>query len=227
MKLYLDPGHGGTDSGAVGNGLQEKNLTLDIALRIRDLLLKNFSDVSLRLSRTTDIYKSLAERTMDANSWGADYYLSIHINSVSNTSASGYEDYIHDSLSDSSTTARYQKILHEEITALNSLHDRGVKKANFHVLRESSMPAFLSENGFISNANDAAKMKDPAWRQKVAQGHVNGLAKAFNLMPVTVDETHRVIVDGVQVGAYQNDQNVIDAVKRYLKSAKRIVVERI
>src|SRR4051794_5294066 len=160
LKLFLDPGHGGTDSGAVGNGLREKDLTLDIALRIRDLLINNYNDVVVRISRTTDITRSLAERTNDANAWGANYYLSIHINAFNGT-ASGYEDYIHDSLSDTSLTAQYRNILHEEVIKVNGLFDRGKEKANFHVLRESNMPAMLSENGFIDNVSDTEKLKDP------------------------------------------------------------------
>jgi N-acetylmuramoyl-L-alanine amidase len=225
LKLYLDPGHGGTDSGAVGNGLKEKDLTLDIALRIRDLL-NNYNDVEVRMSRSTDTDRSLTERTNDANSWGANYFLAVHINSF-NGSASGYEDYIHDSLSDTSTAAKYRNDLHEEIVKVNGLTDRGKKKANFHVLRESNMPAILTENGFIDNASDAAKLKDPNWRQKVAQGHVNGLVKAFNLTPKAKSEMHRVIVDGVQIGAYQDDQNVLNAVAQHLPTATKIMIEKV
>jgi N-acetylmuramoyl-L-alanine amidase len=180
MKLYLDPGHGGSDPGAQGNGLQEKNITLDIALKIRAILLNNYENIEVMMSRTSDIFKSLTERTNEANAWGADYYLSIHCNAF-NGSALGYEDYIHNALSDSSATAAYRRIIHEEVTKVNQLTNRGMKKANFHVLRESTMPAFLSENGFIDNPHDGALMKQAAWRQDVAQGHANGVAKAFNL----------------------------------------------
>ncbi len=184
FKLYLDPGHGGTDPGAVGNGLKEKDLNLDIALRIRDILINNYSDISVKMSRTTDTFITLAQRTKEANTWKADYFLSIHINAF-NGAAFGYEDYIHSSLSNTSLTAQYRDILHEEITNVNELYDRGKKKANFHVLRETKMPAMLTENGFIDNVNDAAKMNDPNWRQKVAQGHVNGLVRAFKLTPIS------------------------------------------
>lgn len=180
MKLYLDPGHGGTDPGAQGNGLNEKDVTLDIALKIRNILTNSYESVDIKMSRTTDVSKSLSERTTEANSWGADYYLSIHINAASG-SAQGYEDYIYSGLSDSSTTAKYQSTIHEEVIRKNQLNDRGRKKANFHVLRESTMPAFLSENGFIDNSHDAALMKQSSWRQDVAQGHANGVAIAFNL----------------------------------------------
>ncbi|MEH7331214.1 N-acetylmuramoyl-L-alanine amidase [Neobacillus drentensis] len=182
MKLYLDPGHGGTDPGAQGNGLNEKDLTLDIALKIRNILLNNYENIEVMMSRTGDITKSLSQRTNEANAWKADFYMSIHINANSGT-ATGYEDYIHTSLSDNSTTAKYRDIIHAEVIKLNQLRDRGKKKANFHVLRESKMPAMLSENGFIDNPQDAALMKQTSWRQNVAQGHANGIALAFNLKP--------------------------------------------
>lgn len=182
MKFYIDPGHGGSDPGAQGNGLQEKNLALDIALKIRSILENNYENVEIRMSRTSDITKSLIQRTDEANAWGADFYLSIHINSF-NGSARGYEDYIHSSLSDNSATARYRDIIHTEVLKLNQLSDRGKKKADFHVLRETTMDAMLSENGFIDNAQDAALMKLESWRSNVAQGHANGIAKAFNLSP--------------------------------------------
>ncbi|NWQ42319.1 N-acetylmuramoyl-L-alanine amidase [Bacillus sp. EB106-08-02-XG196] len=180
MKLYLDPGHGGSDPGAVGNGLREKDITLDIALKIRSILTNNYENVQVMMSRTGDTSKTLSQRTNEANSWGADFYLSIHCNAF-NGAARGYEDYIHTSQSSSSVTGQYQTIIHAEVMKLNQLQDRGQKKANFHVLRESAMPALLSENGFIDNAQDAALMKQSSWRQQVAQGHANGVAKAFNL----------------------------------------------
>lgn len=180
FKLYLDPGHGGHDPGASGNGLKEKNINLDIALRIRDILQNDYKNTKVKMSRTTDTYVSLKKRTDEANSWNADYFLSIHCNSF-NGRASGYEDYIYEGLSKSSDTAQYRNTMHKEVTAVNRLHDRGRKKANFHVLRESRMSALLTENGFIDNDHDASLMKNPSWRQTVARGHVNGLARAFGL----------------------------------------------
>jgi N-acetylmuramoyl-L-alanine amidase len=180
MKLYLDPGHGGSDPGASGNGLNEKDITLDIALKIRTILVNNYENIEVKMSRTSDMAKNLSQRTNEANAWGADYYLSVHINAGGGT---GYEDYIYINVSDSSTTAKYQDIIHAEVIKMNQLHDRGKKKANFHVLRESKMPAFLSENGFIDHPQDAALMKQTSWRQNVAQGYANGIAKAFSLKP--------------------------------------------
>ncbi|TCP21917.1 N-acetylmuramoyl-L-alanine amidase [Scopulibacillus darangshiensis] len=204
FKLYLDPGHGGNDPGASGHGLEEKDITLDIALRIRRLL-NGYENVSVKMSRTDDNFISLDQRTNEANDWDADYFLSIHCNAF-NGSAHGYEDYIHDSLSDASITKRYQEIIHHEVNDLNRLTDRGQKKADFHVLRESIMPALLTENGFIDNAGDAAKMKDPSWRQKVAEGHVNGLMKAFKLKPKIAPINNQTLYK-VIAGAFKNKDN--------------------
>lgn len=213
MKLYLDPGHGGSDPGARGNGINEKDINLDIALRIRNISTNDYENVDVQMSRTDDSSKSLDQRTNEANSWGADYYLSIHCNAF-NGSAQGYEDYIHSSLTGSSQTAEYQDILHAEISRVNELTNRGQKKANFHVLRETSMSALLTENGFIDNAHDANLMKQSSWREKIAQGHVNGLEKAFNLQRKDNDSgtIYKVIA-----GSFQSRENA-DKRAAYLSS---------
>ncbi len=90
FKLYLDPGHGGSDSWAIGNNLKEKDVVLDIALRIRNILINEYENVDIKMSRTTDVYRTLNERTDEANSWEADYFLSIHVNSY-NGQVQGYE----------------------------------------------------------------------------------------------------------------------------------------
>lgn len=177
MKLFLDPGHGGSDSGASANGLLEKNLNLSISLKIRDKLMA-YEGIEVRMSRSTDTFLSLQQRTDDANKWGADYLLSIHINAGGGV---GYEDFIHDKLSDSSETAQIRNVIHAEIIQEVDFYNRGKKKANFHLVRESNMPAMLTENGFIDNKKDAEKLKSDAFLDQIAQGHVNGLVKAFGL----------------------------------------------
>ncbi|MGE7779021.1 N-acetylmuramoyl-L-alanine amidase [Peribacillus sp. NPDC097264] len=175
VKIYIDPGHGGKDSGTVGNGLKEKDLTLKIAKRIRELLAR-YKNVSTKMSRTGDTFPSLSARTNEANAWGADFFLSIHINAGG---GQGYEDYIYTSTNQ--VTKKYQDNIHTEILKLVDLKDRGQKTGNLHVLRESTMPALLTENGFIDNVSDASKLKKSAFIENLAQGHVNGIVKSFNL----------------------------------------------
>ena len=176
FKLFLDPGHGGSDPGAVGNGIREKDITLSIALKIRDILQSEYEEVEIKMSRTGDTFPSLRQRTNAANSWDADYFLSIHINAGGGT---GFESFVDTSVG--AATLEYQSIIHEEIAKVIGLRDRGEKQARYHVVHASRMPALLTENGFIDTTSDANKMKDPNWIDTVARGHVNGLARAFNL----------------------------------------------
>lgn len=180
-KIFIDSGHGGTDPGASGNGLSEKDLTLKISKRIADIL--GGYNCEVKLSRTVDQTLSLKQRTDDANKWGADYLLSVHINAGGGT---GYEDFIYNG-GVSANTTKYRDIIHAEVVkAIGSgVRNRGKKRANFHMLRESRMPAMLSESLFIDTKADADKLKSNAFIDKVAQGHANGLIKALGLKAKT------------------------------------------
>lgn len=203
IKIYIDPGHGGNDPGAVGNGLQEKNITLDLALRIRDILAHEYEGVAVKLSRSTDKTLSLAARTDEANSWGADYFLSIHVNAGG---GEGFETYIHDKAG--AETAAAQQAIHKAIMKRIGGKDRGAKKANYHVLRESNMRAILTENLFIDSAADAARLKNAALMENIARGHVEGLEAALKLMrrqepsAAPNGQLYRV-----QVGAFKEKEN--------------------
>jgi len=177
VKIFIDPGHGGRDSGASGHGLQEKDVTLKISKKIRDHL-KKYSEVHIKMSRTKDIFVSLTARTKEANEWGADYFLSIHINSGGGT---GFESYIYSGLTGKSKTNKYRDTIHKKVAKAIDMKDRGDKKANFHVLRESSMPAMLGENGFIDNKTNALKMKKEKWINQVGEAYAAGIAAAFDL----------------------------------------------
>src|SRR5699024_395226 len=176
-RIFVDEGHGERDPGSQANGIKEKDITLKIAKKVQQYL-GEYRGVSVKMSRTGDSYPNLTQRTNAANAWGADLFLSIHINAGGGT---GYEDYIYSTISSSSTTGKIQTDIHHEVMKKINMKDRGKKKANLHVLRESSMPAVLTENGFIDHRSDASKMKSQSWINDVARGHVNGIAKAFNL----------------------------------------------
>ncbi|MED4172381.1 N-acetylmuramoyl-L-alanine amidase [Halalkalibacterium halodurans] len=175
-KIFIDPGHGGSDPGAVANGLKEKDLVLTISRQIRDMILSEYQDVEVQMSRDSDIYLSLVERATLANKWGADYFCSVHINAGGGT---GFETFIHDSRP--SKSVAYQNVVHPAILAKMNVRDRGKKAANYAVLRLTKMPAILTENLFIDNVSDAKLLKDPVFLQQIAKGHVEGIAKAFGL----------------------------------------------
>ncbi|WP_400242568.1 N-acetylmuramoyl-L-alanine amidase [Niallia sp. JL1B1071] len=198
VKIFIDPGHGGSDSGAVGNGLLEKNITLMIAQQISNILQNEYEDIAIRMSRTGDATVSLSERTDAANNWNADFYLSIHINAGGGT---GFESYIYPGVG--APTSTYQKAIHEQVVTMTGFNDRGMKSANFHVLRETHMPALLTENGFIDTTSDANRLKDSTFIVKIARGHVDGLEKAFSLTKKQNDST----IYRVQIGAFTKKEN--------------------
>jgi len=178
VKIFIDPGHGGSDPGAVANGLKEKDLVLDISKRIRKYLNDNFTGHSIKMSRTTDKTVSLSGRANMANNWNADVFISVHINAGGGT---GYEDYIF-SGTVSNKTVSVRNTLHSEIMKqLSGIRNRGKKRANFAVLRQTKMPAVLTENLFIDTKSDADKLKSSSFLNKVAKGHAEGIAKAFKL----------------------------------------------
>lgn len=213
VKICLDAGHGGKDSGAIGNGLQEKDLTLDITLRINELL-KQYENVETILTRSTDIFVELDERAAIANRAKCDAFMCVHINSGGSvTTARGYQDHIFPNAN--SATVAYQNVIHEEVynyTYRGFTTDRGKEQNNFAVLRETNMIAILTENLFITTPAEAAFLRDANNRQKIAQGHVNGLVKYFGLKkktdaqpppaPPTTGKLYKV-----QVGAYGDKKN--------------------
>ena len=147
-KVYIDPGHGGNDSGAVGiDGALEKTVNLEMALKVEKLLKNQGLDV--RLTRKDDRTLSLKERVDLANNWSADCFVSSHCNAF-NKEAKGVETY---SLNDK--TSDLAKDIQEEILKTGAYTlNRGVKTANFYVLRNTKMRACLVELGFIDNFDE-------------------------------------------------------------------------
>lgn len=206
MKFVLDPGHGGHDPGAVANGLREKDLTLAIVKNIGRML-GEYEGAEVFYTRTDDRYLSLEERAAMANRIGADFFLSVHINAGGGT---GFESFIFNN-PDTKTIA-YQNVIHAEIMkAIGNVRDRGKKRANYAVLRETKMPAILTENLFIDNAGDAAKLKSDEFLSQIARGHVEGIAKAFGLKKKVTPQPQQNVSDGklyrVQVGSFSDRKN--------------------
>ncbi|MBU8589483.1 N-acetylmuramoyl-L-alanine amidase [Priestia megaterium] len=179
-KIVLDPGHGGEDPGAISleNGLREKDITLKIALYAKEFLLKN-SLASVKLTRENDVFIKLRERSKIAKRFKADFFVSIHVNAGGGT---GFESYIY--LETKDLTLAFQQSLHNEI--INTLHhqhesipNRGLKRANYAVLRETSMPAVLTENLFIER--DFELLKDEMFLKDLGEAHARGIAKFLKL----------------------------------------------
>lgn len=154
-KVFIDPGHGGSDPGAVGNGLREKDVVLSISNKVANLLKAKGIDVEF--SRTNDSYVKVEDRAYMANNWGASLFVSIHANSFSSSSAKGTECYTYPNTSTANKTLSSN--VASSIATQLSIPNRGHKEQDFAVLRLTNMPAILVETAFISNSNDASLLK--------------------------------------------------------------------
>lgn len=189
--VVLDPGHGGSDTGAIGHRkVYEKEVVLDIAERVKEEL--KSSSVAVKLTRENDSYISLSDRTKKAKQWRADILVSIHVNSARNSNASGIETYVLPAAGYASTAGNNDKktysankhdavntllayYVHKEILARTGSADRGIKRARFDVLRDAPCPAILVECGFVSNKTEEQKMLQSEYRDNVAEGIAQGI----------------------------------------------------
>ena len=177
MKIFIDPGHGGPDPGAVGNGVTEEYVNLNVSLELARLL-RN-AGYSVMLYRTTSDENILSDKNADlrnraamANNWGADYFISIHTNSSERPAAQGVEAYVYRLGGTSQRLA--QSIVDAVSDELGSVN-RGVMQANFAVLRRTNMPAVLVELGYLTNQTEALNLNSPAWQKAVAKAIFNGI----------------------------------------------------
>ena len=186
VKVVIDPGHGGSDPGAIGNGIVEKAINLRVALRLKELLELDTLDPSgggdwdVRMTRTNDTFVSLAGRVAVANSWGADLFVSIHHNGFSSPAAHGTETF---SFASGTLGAGLRDRLQSELLAAHGLTNRGSKTANFYVLREALMPAALTEAGFVTSPLDAAALTRSGADEAAARGHLFALQRHVGAAP--------------------------------------------
>ena len=214
-RIVIDAGHGGHDSGTLGpGGLEEKDVVLDVALRLGRLL-RDRLGADVIYTRSDDTFIPLETRTAIANQAQADLFISIHANSSPDTEARGVEVYylnfttsadalevaarenassdesihqlsdlvkkiaLQDKISESRTFAEdVDESLYEGLERGNpGLKDRGVKKAPFVVLIGANMPSILAEISFLTNPEDAAELRQPRYRERIAESLYRGVAR--------------------------------------------------
>lgn len=197
--VVLDAGHGGTDPGAAGNGIYEKDCTLNILKAAKKYFDKD-GTIKVYYTRTTNTQSSITSgssglntstslraRTDLANTVNADLFISVHINSASNTSARGTEVYYSSSNnrknSGGLTASKLAQYAYDDmLSAVGSLQ-RGVKTANFYVVRYTNMPAILIETAFISNKEDAAILKSSEKIDQMGKAVYQTVSRAFSNYP--------------------------------------------
>jgi N-acetylmuramoyl-L-alanine amidase len=177
-KLTVNPGHGpkddGTfDPGAIGpTGLKESTQNREIG----DLVV---ADMCYNKWQVLDIQDGDLDDVTDAsNKWVPQYFLSIHADSVSDPTAHGITTYVQGL---GGWAERIAKEVQKEMVLATGLSDRGVRVSNLHVTRETDGPALLVECGFISNSNEEALMKSPAWDKLMAGAICKGFSRAVDV----------------------------------------------
>ena len=214
-RIVIDAGHGGHDSGTIGiDGIEEKEVVLDVALRLGHLLTQRLG-AEVIYTRSDDTFVPLETRTAIANKAQADLFLSVHANSSPESSARGVETYYLNFTSQPDAievAARENAVSGQSIYQLSDLvkkitlkdkiaesrefasdvdaslysglqrgneglKNRGVKKAPFIVLIGANMPSILAEISFVTNPRDAAQMRQPEYRERIAQSLYRGVAR--------------------------------------------------
>ncbi len=228
-RIVIDAGHGGHDSGTLGvDGLEEKDVVLDVALRLGKILHDRLG-AEIIYTRSDDTFIPLETRTAIANKAQADLFLSIHANSSSDASARGVETYYLNFTSSADaleTAARENAVSDQSIHQLSDLvkkialqekidesrefasdveaslygglqkgnaglKNRGVKKAPFVVLIGANMPSILAEISFVTNPKDAGQLRQPEYRQRVAESLYKGVARYAGGLSGTRPPTER------------------------------------
>lgn len=175
--IILDPGHGGSDEGAKVNYLTEKRLTLMTALLVRKALEER--GYRIIMTRTKDVFIPLQRRVSMANKTKAVLFASLHYNSSPSPDAQGIEIF-YPAKSHKERAAASRLLATSVLKGLlgqTSALSRGVKYGNFHVIRETTMPAVLIEAGFMTHIEERAKLRKKQYLEQVAQGIAIGIDK--------------------------------------------------
>ncbi|MBP2654898.1 MAG: cell wall hydrolase/autolysin [Firmicutes bacterium] len=179
--VVVDPGHGGSNPGAIANNNREADNNLAVGLKLRDKLLQ--AGAKVIMTRDSDrtvapegssLTEELKARVNIAEANNADIFVSVHSNSNPNTAVAGAMTFYAQSAAPQ-LAEKVQSSLINETQAVN----KGISTANFYVLRNSQMPSILVEMGFVSNADEATRLGSDVYRDKIAQGIFNGISSYF------------------------------------------------
>lgn len=226
MKIMLDAGHGPNTPGKRSpDGIKEYEFNRDIANKIKQEL-ENYEGVTIYFAHDDKRDVSLIERTNKANSLKVDVYISLHVNALDGRMGNhgGIETYVY-TTKPKEAYALAQRIQAELIEA-TGLRDRGVKTANFHVLRETRMTALLIETGFMDSRTDLPKLKTASFRKLLGKTIASSIATYYQLKRkkvvspsknLPISNSSPVKIYKVQVGAFEKRENA----ERLAKELKR------
>ena len=210
-KIFIDAGHGGRDPGAVNGDIYEKDIALQIALKLNTALKNNGFETAM--SRTTDVFIPLTERAKKANQFGADFFVSIHLNSAGNSSANGIETLVYENKGVNNQLATN---IQNELIKITGSTNRGIKEQKkLVVLNSTKMPAVLIEVGFISNFSERTLLLFNSCQKGIAQAITNGICKYFKKEVKGMAKVENV-QDALKI---LHEKGVINSVDYWVKAA--------
>src|SRR5436305_7984092 len=187
--VVIDAGHGGFDRGGIpGQRIPEKEMTLDVAQRLKTLLAA--SGYRVIMTRDSDVFVPLPTRVAIANSYGNAIFVCIHFNSAKRMGAGGIETYFY-----SRDSLPLASAVHYYVTGGAPSANRGVRRRGYYVLRKTGIPAVLVECGFLTNPTEAAYAQSVSYRQKLAEEIAagvrgrNSVGSSLSSTPVATSET--------------------------------------
>ena len=201
MKIVIDAGHGPDTPGkrSPDGSLREYQFNSAVARYVADELLHGYEGVEILMTHADDRDVPLKERTDRANAWKADLFVSIHANAAGDgwSTAQGIETYVYTTRP--AAAVKLAEVVQRNLVQATGRPNRGVKTANFHVLRETKMPAILVECGFMTNRYEAELLKSDEYRRKCAAAIVAGIVEVYGLKPK--QPVREPATDGVSVWA--------------------------
>jgi N-acetylmuramoyl-L-alanine amidase len=172
-SVVLDPGHGGSDYGAIRCGINEKDINLDVAKRVEAIL--ESKGVAVTMTRNTDVFVSLEDRTIITSKVTPDIFVSIHVNSSVKPEITGIEThYYHPN------SLNLAHTIHESLISIIRTIDRGLFRSRFYVINHTTTPAILVEMGFLSNNNERCELISEKRKEQTAEAIANGILKYLN-----------------------------------------------
>lgn len=183
--ITIDPGHGGSDSGAIGpNGYTEKEGAFAISQKVASILNQSGAKVVMTRDSDVDVYgpnasarNELQARVDVGNNANSDIFVSIHCNAFVNPAANGTQTFYYGS---SYQGQRLAQSIQEKMIEANGLRDRGISTCNFYVVKHSYMPAVLIETAFITNYDEEALLSDDEWQTIMAKAIAEGINEYFS-----------------------------------------------
>lgn len=184
MKIVIDAGHGPETPGkrSPDGSLREYQFNSAVAQYLADELLHKYEGVEILFTHDDSRDVPLKERTDRANAWGADLFVSIHANAAGNggwSSAEGIETFVYKTFPQKAVAVA--AAVQNQLVKATGRRDRGVKAADFHVLRETRMTAILVECGFMTHRQECELLKSEAYRRKCAEAIVAGIVETYGL----------------------------------------------